>query len=76
MGFLSAPSRGSALAWPFGAATNFAPLVEMLGGWQGIGHETIVVIDPHFGSRSIKLENHPKKTITYYIYLVSSRRFF
>ena len=35
--------------WPFG-----------VGGWQGIGHETIVVIDPHFGSRFIKLENHPK----------------
>ena len=36
--------------WPFG-----------VGGWQGIGNETIVVIDPHFGSRFIKLENHPKK---------------
>ena len=36
--------------WPFG-----------VGGLAMIGNETIVVIDPHFGSRFIRLENHPKK---------------
>lgn len=39
----------------------------VLGGWQGIGHETIVVIDPHFGSRFIKLENHPKNCNLLYL---------
>ena len=48
----AAPSRGSAVAWPFGAATNFAlwPIGDVGLGDDLAGHETIVVEDPHFGN--------------------------